>query len=118
MVEESHIGERFHGIRVEVTEEEHNSGCNMLRVYGYGYEYYENKRDKEVNLGLHDVINIEQENASDFCIDSCKPDSEFELRITNKMFEVVWNSESIRFKILKFEDIDIPEGEILETEWY
>lgn len=101
---ECKIGQRFHGIRVEVTEDIHDSGYNMLKVYGYGFERYDNP-DNEIYLGEFDVIGFEQsENRPSFSIDSTKPNSEFEVRIMNKMFELTWAMESIRFKILTWEE--------------
>jgi len=105
-MEKSFIGEKFHGMRVEVIDEEHESGYNMLKVYGYGYKH---KGEREIYLGKHDVIELEHKNSPKFCIDSTKPNSEFEIRIDEKMFELIWNSDSIRFKVLEFGDWGINE---------
>ena len=99
---ESHIGKRFHGIRIEVTDKEHNSGYNILKVYGYGYKHI---GEKEIYLGEYDVVQLEQKNASDISIDSTKVNSEFEIRIGDKSFEVTWNCDSIRFKIINFDEV-------------
>ena len=89
----------FHGIKIVAKEREHESGYKMLDVHGYDFN-----RKKYVYLGEHDVVNIEQKNASSIAIDSVKAGSEFEIRCMGEGLKVEWNSDSIRFKVVEFED--------------
>lgn len=101
MLKKSRIGEYFNCINIVVTDEDHESGYKMLDVSGYKIS-----EDKTYYLGEHDVVNIEQENGPGLSIDSIKAGSEFEIRTMDDMFKLVWNSDSIRFKSIKFNEGD------------
>ena len=94
----------FNEIRIKVLDEIHDSGYNMLEVYGY-------KDNEKFYLGNHDVVNLEQENSSDMAIDSINPGSEFNLRVSGNLFVLIWDMESIKFRIMTYEESEILKNE-------